>query len=39
MSTPQLSDFLIWFLYYDVVDLPSSPDEWFESFKTTEMRG
>lgn len=39
MSTSQLCDFLIWFLYYDVVDLPSTPDEWYELFKTTEMRG
>lgn len=39
MSASRLIDFLIWFLYYDVVELLNPPDEWYEPFKNIEMRG
>ncbi|KAF2624013.1 hypothetical protein BU25DRAFT_348845, partial [Macroventuria anomochaeta] len=39
ITTQRLSDFLLWFLYYDVVDLPASPETWYAPLTTTDTRG
>ncbi|KAF2866571.1 hypothetical protein BDV95DRAFT_504646, partial [Massariosphaeria phaeospora] len=35
----QLSDFLSWFLYHDVVELPESPSHWYKAIGSMELRG
>ncbi|KAF1851175.1 uncharacterized protein K460DRAFT_401201 [Cucurbitaria berberidis CBS 394.84] len=39
LTTQQLSNFLTWMLYYDVVELPDSPTMWYEMINSMEMRG
>jgi hypothetical protein len=39
LTASQLSDFLVWFLYYDVVELPESPTIWYKAINSMEMRG
>jgi hypothetical protein len=39
LTASQLSDFLVWFLYYDVVELPESPAIWYKAINSMEMRG
>jgi hypothetical protein len=39
LNTHQVSDFLVWFLYYDVVELPVSPDLWYSTVTNMDMRG
>jgi hypothetical protein len=39
LNSRQLSNFLTWMLYYDIVQLPSSPDDWYNAVDTMEMRG
>ena len=39
LNATQLSNFLIWFFYHDVVELPESPALWFKTIDSTEMRG
>ena len=39
LNSRQLSDFLTWMLYYDIVQLPSSPNDWYNAVDTMEMRG
>ncbi|KAF2240331.1 hypothetical protein BU26DRAFT_442974, partial [Trematosphaeria pertusa] len=38
MDTEQLSNFLAWFLHYDVVELPESPASWYSPMCSMEMR-
>jgi hypothetical protein len=39
LNTQQVSDFLVWFLYYDLVELPDSPDFWYSTVTNMDMRG
>ncbi|KAF2637825.1 hypothetical protein P280DRAFT_520948 [Massarina eburnea CBS 473.64] len=39
LKATQLSDFLAWFLYFDVVELPESPALWYKHIDAMEMRG
>jgi hypothetical protein len=39
LNATQLSNFLIWFFYHDIVELPESPALWFKTIDPTEMRG
>jgi hypothetical protein len=39
LDAQQLSDFLIWFLYYDTVELPESPESWYAPLNTTDTSG
>lgn len=39
LTARQLSDFLTFMLYYDIVDLPDSPNAWYQSITNMEMRG
>ncbi|PSN71126.1 hypothetical protein BS50DRAFT_274578 [Corynespora cassiicola Philippines] len=39
LKSTQLSDFLCWWLFYDVVTLPSSPSKWYRQIDSMEMRG
>jgi hypothetical protein len=39
LTAHQLSDFLIWSLYYDIVELPESPETWYASLNNTNIRG
>jgi hypothetical protein len=39
LNATQLSNFLIWFFYHDLVVLPESPALWFRTINSTEMRG
>lgn len=39
LNTQQVSDFLVWFLYYDVVELPESPDVWYCTVTNMDLRG
>ncbi|CAO2649325.1 Nn.00g067100.m01.CDS01 [Neocucurbitaria sp. VM-36] len=39
LNVQQLSNFLTWILYYDVVELPSSSSAWYENISSMEMRG
>lgn len=33
-NTSLLSDFLIWFLYHDIIELPESPEIWYAPLST-----
>ena len=35
----KLSDFLIWFLYYDIVELPESSETWYAPLDASDIRG
>ncbi|KAF1833257.1 hypothetical protein BDW02DRAFT_464309, partial [Decorospora gaudefroyi] len=39
MNATQLSNFLVWMLYYDTVELPDSPENWYKKIDHMEMRG
>ncbi|KAJ4366863.1 hypothetical protein N0V83_007391 [Neocucurbitaria cava] len=39
LNAQQLSNFLTWMLYYDLVELPESPRKWYEMINSMEMRG
>jgi len=39
LNTYQLSDFLVWMLYHDVVELPDSPTAWYQPINKLDMRG
>ncbi|KAJ4322161.1 hypothetical protein N0V94_002509 [Neodidymelliopsis sp. IMI 364377] len=39
LTAHQLSDFLIWSLYYDIVELPESPEIWYASLSSTDIHG
>ncbi|KAI8940671.1 hypothetical protein NX059_001940 [Plenodomus lindquistii] len=39
LTFQRLSDFLVWMLYYDAVDLPESPESWYSETDRVEMRG
>lgn len=39
LKSTQVSDFLCWRLFYDVVTLPSSPSKWYKQIDSMEMRG
>ena len=39
LSVSQLSHFLIWSAYYDIVELPVSPSAWYRHLPAMEVRG
>jgi hypothetical protein len=39
LNATQLSNFLTWMLYYDVVELPDDPTSWYKRISSMEMRG
>lgn len=39
LNTKQLSEFLIWMLYYDIVEIPVSPDAWYSTIDQIQTRG
>jgi hypothetical protein len=39
LNVRQLSEFLIWMLYYEVVELPTHPDVWYSPVDPVDMRG
>ncbi|KAF2810920.1 uncharacterized protein BDZ99DRAFT_570211 [Mytilinidion resinicola] len=39
ITAESLSHFLIWLFYYDVVELPVSPADWYKHLPSMEMRG
>ena len=39
LTAQKLSDFLIWFLYYDIVELPESPETWYAPLDASDTRG
>lgn len=39
LTVNRLSNFLTWFLFYDVVKLPESPSRWYKPICSMDMRG
>jgi hypothetical protein len=39
LNSRQVSDFLIWMLYHEVVELPEDPTRWFSRIEPIDMRG
>ncbi|KAI4915445.1 uncharacterized protein J4E92_009399 [Alternaria infectoria] len=39
LNVTQLSNFLVWILYYEVVELPETPEVWYELIDNMDMRG
>jgi hypothetical protein len=39
LNATQLSNFLTWMLYYDVVELPDDPASWYKRISNMELRG
>lgn len=39
MNVTQLSNFLIWILYYEIVELPETPEAWYALIDNMDMRG
>lgn len=39
LSARQLSEFLTWMMYYDIVALPDSPTAWYMPISNMDMRG
>ncbi|KAF1957609.1 hypothetical protein CC80DRAFT_48001 [Byssothecium circinans] len=39
LNSAQLSDFIAWFLYFDVAELPQSPTAWYNHIDAMAMRG
>ncbi|KAF2490587.1 hypothetical protein BU16DRAFT_566598 [Lophium mytilinum] len=39
ITAESLSHFLIWLFYYDIVELPVSPADWYKHLPSMEMRG
>jgi hypothetical protein len=39
LNARQLSEFLIWMLYHEVVELPDHPDVWYSLVDPADMRG
>ncbi|KAH6866484.1 hypothetical protein BKA58DRAFT_412629 [Alternaria rosae] len=39
MNVTQLSNFLIWILYYEIVELPENPEAWYALIDNMDMRG
>lgn len=39
LNKSKLSNFLMWFMYYDIVALPDSPDMWYSAISNLDMRG
>jgi hypothetical protein len=39
LTVCQLSNFLVWMLYYDVVEYPTSPETWYGAIEPMEMQG
>jgi len=39
LNVTQLSNFLIWILYYEVVELPETPEAWYAPIDNMVMRG
>jgi hypothetical protein len=39
LNATQLSNFLVWMLYYDTVELPDDPVSWYKRISSMEMRG
>jgi hypothetical protein len=38
LNTQKLSDFLLWMLYYELVELPEDPEAWYKPMDHIEMR-
>jgi hypothetical protein len=39
LNATQLSNFLVWMLYYDTVELPDDPVSWYKRISRMDMRG
>jgi hypothetical protein len=39
LNVTQLSNFLVWMMYYDTVELPNDPASWYKRISSMEMRG
>jgi hypothetical protein len=39
LNATQLSNFLVWMMYYDAVELPDDPVSWYKRVSSMEMRG
>lgn len=39
LNARQLSEFLIWLIYHEVVELPDHPDAWYSPVDPVDMRG
>jgi hypothetical protein len=39
LNATQLSNFFVWMLYYDTVELPNDPVTWFKRVSSMDMRG
>ncbi|ORX96290.1 hypothetical protein BCR34DRAFT_184420 [Clohesyomyces aquaticus] len=38
LNSGKLSNFLVWFYYFDLVELPESPAQWYKPIPSMEMR-
>jgi len=39
LTAVKVSNFLVWFFYFDIVELPDSPNKWFGHIPTMDMKG
>jgi hypothetical protein len=39
LTAQQLSNFLTWMLYYDIVEPPESPETWYQPISSIDIRG
>jgi hypothetical protein len=39
LNTTELSNFLVWMLYFDTVELPGTPELWYKCIDNTDMQG
>ena len=39
LNTTELSNFLVWMLYFDTVELPGTPELWYKCVDNTDMQG
>jgi len=39
ITLESLSHFIIWYLYYDIVEMPRSPTQWYDEFPLIQLEG